>query len=76
MAMTREQLVALREKVLNSLAAPEEVRGADGSGVKFRLSSDMRSNLARIDAEIAALDAATGGGNSATVTLLYGRSGL
>jgi hypothetical protein len=76
MALTREQLVALREKILNTMAAPEEVRGGDGSGVRFKNAGDQLKSLTRIDAEIAALDAATGGGNSGTITRLYSGTGL
>ena len=76
MAMTREQLVALREKILNSMASPEEVRGSDGASVRFRGSAEEWKNLTRIESEIAALDAATGGGNSGTITRLYSGTGL
>ena len=74
--MTREELVELREKALNGLVAPSDVRGADGSGVSFSNATDRLKLLARLDSEIDALDAATGGGNSGSIVRLYGQSGL
>lgn len=73
--MTREELVSLRDKALKAMSSPEEIRSGNNA-IKMRNSGDLLKTIARLDSEIAALDAASSGNSTGCITRLYAKDGL